>query len=218
MSEPPPRTAFPGGVFAHPRVKAFVDAGRGVLTGLRTQPHLRFHFFAAYGVLLALHLVQAAKIPVQPWLPLAVTLLFALVMALELVNSAVEAACNAITLDHDPHIGAAKDMAAGAVLIAAVAAAGLGLWLVAPPALAVFYCEPGLLHLPAFPAVAAAVALYVLHHFLGRGTLGLVLAAACLWATGVVIVHSHSAFVGVGLAVVPPFGLYGSRCREGRTP
>lgn len=42
-----------------------------------------------------------------------------LVFALEMINTAIEKMCNAITLENNPHIKQAKDLAAGAVLIGA---------------------------------------------------------------------------------------------------
>lgn len=48
--------------------------------------------------------------------------LIGLVMALELINTALEAAGNAITKEKSPYIKVLKDTAAGAVLIFAIAA------------------------------------------------------------------------------------------------
>ena len=56
----------------------------------------------------------------------------ALVLAAEALNTAVEQACNAITREHNPAIKAAKDVAAGAVLIAAIASALIGASIFAP--------------------------------------------------------------------------------------
>lgn len=50
----------------------------------------------------------------------------ALVLALELVNAAIEEALDRLHPRRHPAIGAAKDAAAGAVLVASVAAAGIG--------------------------------------------------------------------------------------------
>jgi len=53
-------------------------------------------------------------------------LAIALVLVVEALNTAVEQACNAITRNYIPAIKAAKDVAAGAVLIAAITAAIIG--------------------------------------------------------------------------------------------
>lgn len=53
---------------------------------------------------------------------LVIVLICTLVLALEMINSALEAFADAVHADHNPLIGKAKDMAAGAVLIASIAA------------------------------------------------------------------------------------------------
>ena len=56
------------------------------------------------------------------WLIVAI----AVVLVLEVINTATEQACNAITREFHPAIKAAKDVAAGAVLLSAVFAALIG--------------------------------------------------------------------------------------------
>ena len=70
----------------------------------------------------------------QEWLTCLI--LFALVMSLELVNTAVEATVDLATKVYDPLAKKAKDAAAGAVLIAAIFAAIIGLWIFVPKLLA----------------------------------------------------------------------------------
>lgn len=48
------------------------------------------------------------------------------VLSLEVVNTAVERLCDKVSPEKDPKIGAAKDCAAGAVLISAIIAAAVG--------------------------------------------------------------------------------------------
>ena len=50
-----------------------------------------------------------------------------LVLAAELLNSAIESLCDRITRDYDADIGKIKDLAAGTVLVLAIAAAAVGL-------------------------------------------------------------------------------------------
>lgn len=54
------------------------------------------------------------------------------VLAAEAVNSAIEALADVISPDYNEAIGRAKDMAAGAVLMLAVAAATIGLIIFIP--------------------------------------------------------------------------------------
>ena len=61
--------------------------------------------------------------------------LFGLVMALEHVNTAVEAVVDMVTEEYHPLAKVAKDTAAGAVLIAAIMAAGVGLLIFVPKVL-----------------------------------------------------------------------------------
>ena len=62
--------------------------------------------------------------------------LFGLVMALELVNTAVESVVDLVTEERKPLAKVAKDTAAGAVLIAAIMAAVIGLIIFVPRGLA----------------------------------------------------------------------------------
>lgn len=57
--------------------------------------------------------------PVE-WMILILTV--AALLAAELLNSAIERLGNAVTTEHHPMIGKAKDLAAGAVLIVSIAA------------------------------------------------------------------------------------------------
>mgnify|MGYP002433540536 FL=1 len=61
--------------------------------------------------------------------------LFGMVMALELVNTAVEAVVDLVTEERNPLAKIAKDTAAGAVLIAAIMAAIVGLIIFVPKGL-----------------------------------------------------------------------------------
>ena len=55
-----------------------------------------------------------------------VTLAMGLVLSLELLNTAGEKLVDILSPDHDPRYGMVKDILAGAVLIAALAAALVG--------------------------------------------------------------------------------------------
>ena len=61
--------------------------------------------------------------------------MFGLVMALELVNTAVEAVVDLVTAERHPLAKIAKDTTAGAVLIAAIMAAVIGLLIFVPKGL-----------------------------------------------------------------------------------
>ncbi|NMP23016.1 diacylglycerol kinase [Sulfobacillus harzensis] len=107
--------------------RAFVYAGEGIWTALASERNLRVHVtvalaIAAGGWLFALTAVE--------WM--AVVLAFGLVMALELMNTAVEALADLASPEIHPLAKRAKDTAAGAVLVAAMAALALGLVVFVP--------------------------------------------------------------------------------------
>jgi diacylglycerol kinase (ATP) len=58
------------------------------------------------------------------------------VLAAEASNSALEALANRVAPDHHPLVARAKDLAASAVLLAALAAASVGVFVLGPPLLA----------------------------------------------------------------------------------
>ncbi|MEN9224107.1 MAG: diacylglycerol kinase family protein [Thermostichus sp. HHBFW_bins_43] len=111
--------------------KSFYYAGKGLVYAARTQRNFRIHIAVAVvafalGLGLKLSAVEMALI----------SLVTGLVMALELVNTALEAVVD-LTLGSEYHLLAAiaKDCAAGAVLIAAVVALLVAAWLFLPPLL-----------------------------------------------------------------------------------
>ena len=65
--------------------------------------------------------------------------LFGLIMALELVNTAIEAVVDLVTQEYRPLAKTAKDTAAGAVLIASIMAAITGLIIFIPRLLVFFH-------------------------------------------------------------------------------
>lgn len=97
-------------------------AWRGILAALSGQRHLRFHFGAALGVV-ALGLWVGLSAP--EWA--LVTLAIGLVLSAELMNSAMESLVDLVEPKTHPLAGKAKDMAAGAVLVAAVIALVIGI-------------------------------------------------------------------------------------------
>ena len=110
--------------------KAFVQGFRYAIAGLiytlRTQRNMRVHVLMAC---LACMISGWLKLQPTEWAILFLTL--ALVMALEMVNTALETTLNLISEDFHPQIKIGKDVAAGAVFIVAIFALGVGaaLWL-----------------------------------------------------------------------------------------
>lgn len=102
------------------------DAGRGALRLYGGSGNARIETLLAY---LAL---SAALAEGSAWRSGLVVVASASVLALEAMNSAVEYTVDRIGREHHPLAGAAKDSAAGAVLIAAVGAAALALLCLVP--------------------------------------------------------------------------------------
>lgn len=102
--------------------RAFTYASAGIVYALRTERNMRIHFAAIMAVLLL-------ELILRPALGMSLTVLLAAasVIALELVNTAIERTVDmTIGTVHSILAKAAKDTAAGAVLIAACAAVMVG--------------------------------------------------------------------------------------------
>ena len=100
---------------------SFGHAGRGVGSALRSEVHLRFH---ALATVLVIGLGLYCKIARLEWA--LVTISVACVWAAELMNTAIEALTDLASPAYHPLAGKAKDVAAGAVLLAALGALVVG--------------------------------------------------------------------------------------------
>ena len=104
-----------------PLRKTFGYAFEGILTGIRKERNMRIHTAA---MILVVFFGTVLGLSATEWCICLV--LFGLVMALELVNTAVEAVVDLVTEERKSLAKIAKDTAAGAVLIAAIMAAVIG--------------------------------------------------------------------------------------------
>jgi len=93
----------------------------GILWAAKTQRHMRYHFLAAVAVLLSALFFRVSALEFI-LLALAVTL----VLLTELINTALEVVVDLITPEYHPLARRAKDVAAGAVLMASAGAAVIG--------------------------------------------------------------------------------------------
>ncbi len=102
------------------QLNSFGCAIKGFFSAVCSEGHLRFHLVAAVYVLIfaSFYNFTAAQRAV-------LIILIALVISAELVNTAIENTCDAITEEKNAHIRRAKDMAAGAVLVLSAAAAAV---------------------------------------------------------------------------------------------
>ncbi len=102
-------------------IESFNFAFEGIIHVLRTQRNMRIHFAIAVAVLVAGLAVGVSKLELVALL-LAITFVF----IAEMINSALEHAIDVSTTSFDPLAKLAKDIAAGAVLIATVNAVAIG--------------------------------------------------------------------------------------------
>ncbi len=86
----------------------------GLAYALVTQRNMRIHFLAAFIVVLLCTVTQVSVLET-----IAVLLSISLVIALELVNTAVEHVVDLVTKEFHPYAKIAKDVAAAAVFVAA---------------------------------------------------------------------------------------------------
>jgi diacylglycerol kinase (ATP) len=105
---------------------SFRHAGRGLAWAVTSQANLRFHMAAAAAVLLAALLFHFTAIEF-----VGLVLCFAVVIAAELFNTSLEVLIDYAWPERHPMIGRAKDVAAAAVLMAAIGTALVGLLLFA---------------------------------------------------------------------------------------
>jgi len=100
---------------------SFNYAFEGIIHVLRTQRNMRIHFAIATLVLIFALLFGVPKIQL---IALLISITFVLIA--EMLNTAVEGAIDVATSSFDPMAKLAKDVAAGAVLIAAINAIAVG--------------------------------------------------------------------------------------------
>ena len=101
--------------------ESFNYAFEGIIHVLRTQRNMRIHFALAVVVLIAALVTGVDKFEL-----VALLIAIAFVLIAEMVNTAIEGAIDVATTSFDPMAKLAKDIAAGAVLIATVTAVAVG--------------------------------------------------------------------------------------------
>ncbi len=116
---PVPPAARPG--LLRRRAASFGHALRGVGAALRSEVHLQLH---AAATVVVIGLGFYFKISPTEWALVALSV--ASVWAAELFNTAIETLTNLVSPGYHPLAGKAKDVAAGAVLLAALGALVVG--------------------------------------------------------------------------------------------
>ena len=116
------------------RAASFQHAVRGVQSALASEVHLRFH---AGATVMVIGLGFYLDLNHMEWALVALSI--AAVWSAELLNTAVEALTDLVSPAYHPLAGKAKDVAAGAVLLAAIGAAVVGLIVFGERVLALFH-------------------------------------------------------------------------------
>lgn len=102
-------------------ILSFKYAFEGLVAALKEEPNLKFHFLVGILVFVIAYILQISK---TDWLILIILIGF--VIAVELTNTAIEAVVDGFTEQHHPSAKIAKDISAGAVLVASLTAAICG--------------------------------------------------------------------------------------------
>ena len=100
---------------------SFNYAFEGIIHVLRTQRNMRVHFLVAGAVLIAAIAIGVTRIEL-----IALLISIGFVLIAEMINTAIEGTIDVSTTSFDPNAKLAKDIAAGAVLIATVNAVVIG--------------------------------------------------------------------------------------------
>ena len=127
MSQPSgPRSDGPRGPVSS-FLRSFVFAGHGVWHAVRTERNMRVHVAAAIAAVIAGAVLGISAVQ---WA--CVTLAIGMVLVAEIFNTVIEAMIDLQTQQFHPLAKIAKDAAAGAVLIASIAAIGVAIAVFVP--------------------------------------------------------------------------------------
>lgn len=107
---------------------SFQYAWQGIAYSFTTQRNFRIHVTVALSILSLALVLRVSLVELA-----IMTVMIAMVLVLELLNTAMESAVDlTIKNKYDPLAKVAKDCAAGAVLVAAIASVGVGCLILVP--------------------------------------------------------------------------------------
>lgn len=105
---------------------SFRFAGQGIIFSLNER-NIRIHYLAAIVAITAGILLK-----ISDFMWCVLILLIAVVISLEMINTAFEILVNMVSPEHNEDAGKVKDIAAGAVLIVAIAAVIIAYFMFVP--------------------------------------------------------------------------------------
>lgn len=109
------------------RVLSFKYAFAGIITALKEEPNFKFHILIGFIVILSSLFFKISKEDF-----IVVLILIGFVTSLELTNTAIEAVVDSFTEQNHPGAKLAKDVSAGAVLVAATTSLAVGILIFSP--------------------------------------------------------------------------------------
>ena len=109
------------------RILSFKYALEGIKEAIKEEPNFKIHLLAGFLVIVAGILLQLSRLE---WA--TILILIGLVISVELTNTALEAAVDSFTSENHPGAKLAKDISAGAVLVAAITSLAVGLVIFLP--------------------------------------------------------------------------------------
>lgn len=109
------------------RLKSFVYAWEGIVSFFRWEHNAQIHLAITFLVL-----ILSVTLGVNKWEAIAVVFSIAFVWVTEMINTAIEKTMDFISMERHPQIKLIKDIAAGTVLIAALAAVIVGSFIFIP--------------------------------------------------------------------------------------
>jgi len=115
------------------RLLSFRYAMNGISAFFRQGPNAKIQLLAGITAIIA-----GLILNISPMEWIAVIFCCALVLSLEMINTAIEKTCDLISTEYHPLIKTIKDVAAGAVLLSAVASLIIGVIIFLPKILSHF--------------------------------------------------------------------------------
>ena len=114
-------------------INSFKYAFEGIFSSFKTEQNMKIHV-----ILMILVIIFGIILKISKFEWIICIILFGFVISLELINTAIENIVDLITVEKNPKAKLIKDVSAGAVLIAAIASAIVGLIIFIPYILLLF--------------------------------------------------------------------------------
>ncbi|HSH24544.1 MAG TPA: diacylglycerol kinase family protein [Massilibacterium sp.] len=114
--------------------RSFSYAFLGIKHTIQIEKNMRIHLLASFIVLILMIFLPLKKVEIA-----ILCMVIGMVFALEMVNTAIENVVDLVTKEYRPLAKIAKDVAAGAVLIFVLFAVIIGVLILGPPVVSLFF-------------------------------------------------------------------------------